>query len=156
MTVVGIALSLVTLGILLYHLWEHRTEAERKRVLDGFQERMKLADEYNGLAGYLVAEAYSDAELIRLRCPGSLGSITEYFTPKEVQDKITQMKADRYNRLLEENGELRVSKDRLTKQVEVLSRPVTGQDQEAVAGGEGFRYHISMTTTTNKKRRKKK
>lgn len=151
-TIIAIAstASLITLGILLYHLWEHRTEAKSKRIRDSFQEREKLADEYGKLVGYQTEALVNKALIVvwpRL-------ADTEYLTPKEVQDRITQMKADRYNRLLEENEELRISKDRLTKQVEVLSRPMTEQDQEAAVGD--VRYHISMTTTANRKRRKKK
>jgi len=154
-TIIAIAstASLITLGILLNHLWEHRTEAERKRVLDGFPEREKLADEYGKLVGYQT-QALVNKELIEVRRVGATLVHTEYLTPKEVQDRITQMKADRYDSLLEENEKLRVAIDQLSKQVEVLSWSMTKQDQEAAVGD--VRYHISMTTTANKKRRKKK
>lgn len=147
--VVGIVLSLVTLGILLYHLWEHRTEAEKKRIRDSFPEREKLAAEYGRLVGY-PTKALVGNELIEVH----RAIVTDYLTPEEIQDKITQIKADRYNSIVKANEELRIEKDWLSKQVEVLSRPVTGQDQEAVIGD--VRYYISTSTTASKKRKKKK
>lgn len=167
--VVGIVLSLVTLGVLLNHLWEHRTEARRKRIRDSFPVREKLAAEYSRLTNK-VAIAEPDTDLIQT------GPFTETST-RRLRDMIAQLKAEMHDELVKKNEELRIDRDRLSKQVEVLSRPVTGQDQPVTMGDVQYcnnqnygsvirqdqeasvgdvRYHISMTTTANKKRKKKK